>query len=137
MWMQAAVQKARGDQAPPLAHLKRFAEFRAEFEERAAVNAHQRIGVALAHAVQHGRREQAEVDEQNDGGGEAGVRDETSQNFLRLAPIDRARPHLGGAVGTDTITGGDESPAVRAHTALIHGQLHCSERPGPVRNDLK
>ena len=115
---QPAVEEAGRDQAPPLPHLDQRSVLCAELNERLGIDV-DRVAVAGPHAVNGGDDVEPEVDEQNQDRVEARVRDESADDAGDVS-LDRARPNRFMAIGTDAVLGGDEGPAMRAHSAGIH-----------------
>ena len=109
---QAAVKEPGGDQPPPLSGEDQGAEFRSELDQRPVVDPHE--PAAGSHRGEH---EQAGIDDQDDHRDEI-IRGDADR--VRGPGIDDPASQLNLAVRANFVVGGDESPAIRAHAALVH-----------------
>ena len=96
----------------------------AEHDQRPDVQVHECILIAGPHAEDNGGDVEAEIEQQDDRGIEAEVRDEAADQLGGIVARNLARRDRLVAIGADAVFDCDKCPAMRAHAARIHQHHH-------------
>src|SRR5690349_14646442 len=119
----SAVQKSGRHQPPPLAGANRRPELGAEGKQRFHVEIDE-IAAPAIHAKKRRSEVQAGVDQQDDDGVEARLRNEAAEDRSGTGTLYALWRHGLVAVRTDAVLRRDKGPAVRAHAARFHFNHH-------------